>query len=217
MMLSVLPEDKLREDDREAFKAGLTEYREAMLYNADLAAQRYNLGNLAANLGDDLQAIAAYEKSIIIDDQFYPAKVNLAMLYSRQGKNHEAEKLLREVAQQEPELYEISYSLGLLLAEMQRYQDAERYLGKAASGMNYGRAYYNHGQVLLFLNQPVQAEKALLKALSLDPKDQDYFIALVDFYLKSGQTEKVRTLAINMTRQVPNHKAAMEMLQYLER
>ena len=78
MMLSVLPEERLREDDREAFRQGLAEYREAMLYNADLAAQRYNLGNLAANLGDESQAVAAYLKAIAIDDQFYPARVNLA-------------------------------------------------------------------------------------------------------------------------------------------
>ena len=50
MMSFVLPEDRLREDDREAFKDGLAGYREAMLYNADLAPQRYNLGNLAINM-----------------------------------------------------------------------------------------------------------------------------------------------------------------------
>ena len=217
MMLSVMPKWKLREDDRKAFELGLAEYREAMLYNADLAAQRYNLGNLAVNLGDDDQAVAVYEKSIAIDDRFYPAKVNLAMLYNRQGKNREAEKLLREVVEREPELYEVSYSLGLLLAEMQKYQDAERYLGKAASGMNYGRVHYNHGQVLLVLNQPEQAEQALLTALSLDPQNQDFFVALADVYLKSGQTEKARELAINMSRQFPDHKAAMELLRYLKR
>ncbi|MBW2510977.1 MAG: tetratricopeptide repeat protein [Deltaproteobacteria bacterium] len=217
MMLSALPKERLRKDDREAFDRGLAEYREAMLYNADFAAQRYNLGNLAANLGKGPQAIAAYEKSIAIDDQFYPAKVNLAMLYNRQGKNREAEKLLREVVEREPELYEVSYSLGLLLAEMQQYQDAEPYLGKAAAGMNYGRAYYNHGQVLLVLKRPKLAEKALLTALSLNPQNQDFFVALADAYLKSGQTEKARELAINMSLQFPDHKAAMELLRYLGR
>jgi Tfp pilus assembly protein PilF len=182
-----------------------------------MAAQRYNLGNLAVNQGDDEQAIAVYEKSIAIDDRFYPAKVNLAILYNRQGKNREAEKLLREVVEREPELYEVSYSLGLLLAEMQQYLDAEHYLGKAAAGMNYGRVHYNHGQVLLVLNQPEQAEEALLIALQLNPQEQDFFVALADVYLKSGQTEKARELAVNMSRQFPDHKAAMELLRYLER
>jgi tetratricopeptide (TPR) repeat protein len=217
MMLSILPEERLREDDRDAFKQGLVEFREAMLYNADLAPQRYNLGNLAANLGDDQEATAAYEKAIAIDDQFYPAKVNLATLYNRQGKNLDAEKMLREVFDQEPELYEVSYSLGLLLAEMKKYKDAETYLGKAAAGMSYGRAHYNHGQVLLVLNQPKRAEKALLEALSLEPQEQEFFFALADFYLKSGQPEKAKALAVNTIRLFPSHSAAMELFQYLSR
>ena len=57
VMLSALPVESLREDDREAYGKGLEEYREAMLYNADLAPQRYNLGNLAANQVDSTEAI----------------------------------------------------------------------------------------------------------------------------------------------------------------
>jgi tetratricopeptide (TPR) repeat protein/formylmethanofuran dehydrogenase subunit E len=211
MMLSTLPEEMLREDDRGAFQHGLDDFREAMRYNADLAPQRYNLGNLAANLGDYQEATSAYEKAIAIDGQFYPAKVNLAMLYNRQGENRKAEKLLREVVAQEPDIFEVSYSLGLLLAEMQKYHDAEIYLGKAAAGMDYGRAYYNHGQVLLTLNQPVKAEKALLTALSLEPQNQDFFIVLADLYLKSGRPEKARDLANDMIRQSPEHSAAKEV------
>ena len=124
---------------------------------------------------------------------------------------------MREVVESEPELYEVSYSLGLLLAEMQQYQDAERYLGSAAAGMNYGRAHYNHGQVLLVLNQPSRAEQALQTALSLAPQEQDFFVALADFYLKSGQNEKARKLAIDMSRQMPDHEAAIELLRYLDR
>jgi Tfp pilus assembly protein PilF len=216
MMLSGLPEGQLREDDRVAFSGALAEYRDAMLYNADLAAQRYNLGNLAANRDDDSQAIEEFKKAMAIDEQFYPAKVNLAMLYNRQGKNREAEELLRAVVEQEPELYEVSYSLGLLLAEMNQYHDAERYLSRAASGMNYARAHYNHGQILLFLKQPVQAEQALVNALDLEPQNQDYFTSLADLYLKANQNKKARALAITMIRQIPNHDAANRLLQYLE-
>lgn len=215
MMLSTLPEKDLREDDRDRFREVLDEYRKAMLYNADLAPQRYNLANLAANLGDDQNAIVDYEKAIAIDAQFYPAKVNLAMLYNRQGKNSKAETLLREVIEQEPELLEVSYSLGLLLAEMQKYNDAERYLGRAAAGLKYSRAHYNHGQVLLLLKQPAKAEKALLSALTLDPLQQDFFLALANLYLKFGKTEKARALANNILEQFPEHQAALRVLQYL--
>jgi Tfp pilus assembly protein PilF len=81
---------------------------------------------------------------------------------------------------------------------------------------DYGRVHYNHGQVLLVLDQPEQAEAALLMALSTEPRNQDFFVALADYYLKSGQPEKARDLAINSLRQFPGHAAARELMQYLK-
>jgi tetratricopeptide (TPR) repeat protein len=217
MMLSALPVDKLRRDDREAFHGGLDEFRQAMLYNADFAPQRYNLGNLSANLGEDQQAVESYRKATAIDDQFYPAKVNLAMLFNRQGNNNEAERLLREVVEQNPELYEISYSLGLLLAEMKKYKDAEVFLARAAAGMpGYGRVHYNHGQILRILNQPEKAQVALETALALEPQNQDFFVALADCYLTSDQPNRARSLAENTIHRFPDHVAAKELLKHLD-
>ena len=57
------------------------------------------------------------------------------MLLSAQGRNEEAEALLRSILEAYPEQYDVAYSLGLLLAEMGRYQEAESYLARAAAGM----------------------------------------------------------------------------------
>ena len=218
VMLSALPPDKLRMDDREAFRKGLDEFRRAMLYNADFAPQRYNLGNLAANLGKDPEAIKYYQKAIAIDDQFYPAKVNLAMLYNRQGNNKTSEKLLREVVAQHPERYEVAYSLGLLLAEMKKYEDALVFLAKAAAGMpDYGRVHYNHGQLLLILGQPKRAQVALETALALEPANQDFFVALADCYLRSGQPDRAGSLAEDTIGRFPGHRAANELLKYMDK
>ncbi|EFK10848.1 tetratricopeptide repeat protein [delta proteobacterium NaphS2] len=218
VMLSALPPDRLRRDDREAFYRGLDEFRRAMLYNADFAAQRYNLGNLAANLGKDREAIEYYQKAIAIDDQFYPAKVNLAMLYNRQGNNKESERLLREAVAQHPELYEVAYSLGLLLAEMKQYEDAGVFLAKAAAGMpDYGRVHYNHGQLLLILGQPKKAQVALETALALEPQNQEFFVALADCYLRSRQPDRARSLAEDTIRRFPGHRAANELLRHIDK
>ncbi len=213
LMLSMLPEEQLRKDDRQAFESALAEYRDAMRYNADLAPQRYNLGNLAFNLGHEAEALAAYEKSIAIDGQFYPAKVNLAMLLNSQGKNKEAEKLLRQVVEQEPEQYEVAYSLGLLLGEMGRYEDAAEYLGRAAAGMQYARAYYNLGQVLMALGQGVRAEEALLQAQALSSEDQDVFLALTRLYLSTRRPDKALAMAERLLEAYPEHQGAKELLR----
>ncbi|EGB13908.1 Tetratricopeptide TPR_1 repeat-containing protein [Pseudodesulfovibrio mercurii] len=217
-LLSSLPESDLREADREAFRADLEDYRQSLRYNADFAAQRYNLGNLAVNRGDDPAAERDYRKAIAIDDHFYPAKVNLAMLYNRQGDNVRAERLLREVTVQRPDLYEVAYSLGLLLAEMGRYTDAETYLGRAAEHLpENARAQYNYGQVLLALKRPVEAEAAMKRALDAAPHNQAYFVALANFYLASGRPDKARDLALRILERSPGDTAATELLRHLGR
>lgn len=213
ILLSVLPRERLRPDDREAFRTALAEYRDAMRYNADFAPQRYNLGNLALHEGNAAAAAADYEKAIAIDARFYPAKVNLASLYNKQGRNRDAERLLKETLAENPDLHEVAYSLGLLLAEMGDYREAERCLGAAAAGLRYGRAHYNHGQVLLLLKEPARAEQAFVQALALSPQDPQAFAALAGLYRRAGQADKARALAERIIKEAPDNAAAVQLLR----
>ena len=84
-------------------------------------------------------AIEQYKAAIKIDDLFYPAKINLAMIYNQQGDNENAELLFRDVISTNPELPDIYYSFGLLLAEQQKYTEAAEILQKAIE--TYARTY----------------------------------------------------------------------------
>jgi tetratricopeptide (TPR) repeat protein len=107
--------------------------------------------------------------------RFFPAKVNLAMLCSRLGRNAEAEALLREVARDHPELYDVRYSLGLLLAEEKKYIEAEPHLAAAARGMpDRSRVSYNLG----ILYDHLQAEAARGRAVALEPDNVEYLHAM---------------------------------------
>jgi len=212
--LSAIPESSLRRDDRDAFKEALAEYRQAMLYNADFAPQRYNLGNLAISQGDSDTGIALFEQALQIDELFYPAKVNLAMELNRQGDNDRAAKLLREAFSQNPHEYEIGYSLGLLLAEMNDFAAAARYLGEAADGMPWhSRARYNQALALLKMKRWGEGAAALQKAIMAEPANEEYFVTLANLYLRSGQVEQARQLADWVLGLVPQHKSAAELLK----
>ena len=216
--LAAIPKELIREDDRQTFEQNLEEYRQAMLYNADFAAQRFNLGNLAVNLGNNREAVELYLQAIAIDDLFYPAKVNLAMHYNKTGNNEQAEKLLREVVAEHPELYEIAYSLGLLLAETNNYAEAAEYLGKAADGMpGYSRARYNQALALLKLKRWEEGEKALHKAVQTEPANREYFVTLANLYLNFGQTEQARRMAESVLQHVPEHPDAIELVKMLDK
>jgi Flp pilus assembly protein TadD len=66
------------------------------------------------------------------------------------------------------------------------------------------------------LGRPEQAEAALQKALSLEPRNQEFFVALVQLYLTTGQPEKARALARDTLRRYADHKAAKDLLRHLE-
>jgi tetratricopeptide (TPR) repeat protein len=135
VQLADTPEALLKPYQREALRETLAEYRGAMEYSLDFAFAGHNLGNLSARLGDTAAAERYYRTAIGIDDLFYPAKANLAVLLNARGLNGEAEALLRSILEAYPEQYDVAYSLGLLLAEMGRYAEAEHYLALAAAGM----------------------------------------------------------------------------------
>ncbi len=110
---------------------GIDEYLDAMAYSADSPAGRFNLGLMYVALGQTEKAIENYNESIRIDNRFIPAQNNLAMLYNHTGQNEKAEVLLRQILKDQPDMFEMAYSLGLLLVEQKKYQDAVVYLKTA--------------------------------------------------------------------------------------
>jgi len=215
--LAALPRESIRIDDREALEKGIEEYRQAQMYNADFAPQRYNLGNLAFMQGKLDEAIPFFQQAIGIDDQFFPAQMNLAMLYSRQGENGQAETLLRQVLSQHPQMYETAYSLGLLLAEMGRLEEAADFLGKAADGMpDFSRARYNQALAYLQLNQWDKGVSTLQQVIFAEPANQEYFITLANIFLRTGQQDKALHLVQEVLGKVPEHAAAKSLQNTLK-
>ena len=212
------PAKVLNPEQKKVFKAVLEEFVASMKFSADFSFGRYNLGNLYVAMNQPEDAIRNYLAAIKIDSLFYPAKVNLAMFYNQKGENGKAEVLLREVIQEHPEMHEIAYSLGLLLAEMKKYDQASIYLEKAAMGMpEHARAHYNLGLLLQYLQRDKKAEQALLKALEIDPNSMEYLYALADFYLKRGQFQKAKDIALQMVVKHPDKPIGKELLGIIER
>ncbi|MDZ7635165.1 MAG: hypothetical protein U5L72_12370 [Bacteroidales bacterium] len=69
-----------------ARKAALEEYRNIHLYMSDFPGGRFNLGIMYANTGELEKAAQSYREALNTDALFYMAKVNLAMVYTRQEK-----------------------------------------------------------------------------------------------------------------------------------
>ena len=133
------------------------------------------------------------------------------------GRNKEAEKLLREVTAEHPELYEAYYSLGLLLVEQKKHDDALQYLMKAAAGMpQRARVHYNLGLLLQQLKRPIEAEKSLLRALEIEPDSLKYLYALADHYIKRRKIKDARRIAKLMISKHPSNDLGERLLKFIE-
>jgi tetratricopeptide (TPR) repeat protein len=208
---------QLSSDQRKVFKTALKEFETSMEYSADFAFARHNLANLDMALNRQEEAVKSYLAAIKIDGFFYPAKVNLAMLYNQKGENDKAETLLREVISENPEMHEIAYSLGLLLTEMKKYDQAAIYLKMAAKGMpERDRVHYNLGLLLQYLQRDAEAEASLIKAWGLDADSMDYLYALADHYLKRGQLQKAQNIAEQMVAKHPTNRIGHNLLELIE-
>jgi Tfp pilus assembly protein PilF len=216
--MTELADPQLDDAQKLVFQSSLDEYQKSMEYSADFAFGRYNLANLYVALKQPQRAVESYLAAIKIDNLFYPAKVNLAMLYNQTGKNDKAEILLREVATSHPEMYEVQYSLGLLLAEEKKYAEAANYLKQAAKGLpKRARIHYNLGLLLQHLKQDSDAETSLLKAQELEPDNLDYLYALADFYLKRNKLQEAKSIANEMVTRHPNQRIGHDILGLIEK
>lgn len=207
----------LREQDRTVLAERLAEYRQSLAYNADFAAERHNEGNLEWALGDEAKAARSYQAALKIDDRFIPAKVNLAMLYNRQGRNQEAVDLLQQILADQPEMFEIHYSLGLLLSELSRYEEAIDHLEKAAQGMpGYPRVRYNLSLAQFKLERWQQGADLLRQLVLENPAVNEYFVTLANLYLSFGMVGRAEQLAHDLLKVEPGHQGAKELIQVLQ-
>ncbi len=116
-----------------------------------------------------------------------------------------------------PEFHDSYYSLGLLLAEKQNYDESIKYLRKAAELIpNRARILYNLGLLLQFQQKNVEAEKVLLKAIQIEPNSLDYQYALADHYIKSKKIMKAKNIAEEIKLKFPSSELGDQILNYLK-
>ncbi len=207
-LLSVVPPDRLTAEEKESLDAGIAEYIASQNASLDHPAAHLNLAVLWENLAMPKifasqntslveirqltqNSLAAYRQALLLDPEFVPARINLAMLHNLRSEPLEAESQLRRVTELTPENGEGFYSLGLFLAEHNRLPEADAALAKAAALMpGNARVLYNHGLLLLQLGKPDEAETQLIRAYRIDQNSTDILFALVSAAVAKREYEK---------------------------
>lgn len=233
-LLSRVPRRQWKADDLATLDAAIGEYISGQECVADQAAAHLNLANLYNNLGRPDTAEKEYETAIRLDPKFVPARTNLGMLYSQQGRRSEAVQCFREAVSlvetqlagaslQDPAvvadargiLAQAHYSLGLLLAE--KREDLEKAAEQLRRAIELApanpRMRYNHGLALQQLGRAHEAEKELIKCVELSPELTDALHALAILYVHERRWSKAIPCAEEVLRRDPGNAAAYQLLQ----
>ena len=197
-----------------ALQKALDEYRQSLEYVADFPTGRFNLGNYYSKLNNIPKAEENFREAIAIDNLFFPAKVNLALLYYQQGKTQQAATLFNDLVVNNPDGSEGYYYLALLYAEQKRYQEAVQLLETAATkpGRN-ARIFYNLGLLYQMMNENEKSEATFVKGLELEPANFDLLYALFAFHVKQNNKVKAGEYIEKMKALYPGNKDVQQMYQ----
>ncbi len=201
----------------EALDRGIGEYRETMAYSLDFASSGMNLGNLESALGNPDRAERFYRIALEIDDLFFPAKMNLAVLLSSERRNDEAAALLRQVVADYPDNGDAAYSLGLLLVEMGDPDEAVRWLRAAtAARPRAARVRFNLGLLEQQLGNLEAARRELGAAVALEPENLELLFALADHLLRRGMLGEAIEVAERMIAAAPDEEIGRRVKAHAE-
>lgn len=216
-VLTAWPDFAIGKDLMEPFRAALNEFREGLKAQGDQAGAHLGLGMVAANLGKFSQAEEHYRTALDLDPQHQVARLQLAILYQREGENDKAEAVLREGVKQLPNGADAHYDLGLFLAENpERLAEAEEPLAAAVRlAPDVARFHYNYGILMNQLGKLPEAEKALRRAYELTKETpelaQQYLETLVLIYRDAGKWDAMYSQAVDLTKMAPQNPNYREL------
>lgn len=170
--------------------AGALTVFEKMVEEGECAEVYYNIGYIKTSQGKYGEAIAAFRKATQLDRLFAKAYEAMGRAYQKLGQKKEAEKalqkaadiymtkekmqdaeeILNEIMEINPDTVNVYNSLGVLYRKKGDYLTALKHYQKALKiHPNTPHICYNMGRLHLDLNDPGKAKAFFADALKLDP------------------------------------------------
>lgn len=215
--ISGLGENQIPASYKEIYEKVKTEFFTSLDATSDFAGGRVKKASYYLKKGALLKGIENYESALEIDNLNNMARTNLANLYYNNGELDKAEAAFRTITEQEPEYGPTYFSLGLLLAEVERIGEAIEQLEKAIDYMPQNiRVFYNLCLLYDKINEPEKAKKTVLKGLEVAPENDSLLYLLAYLYSKDGEVEKAKYLAAKLVEMYPGNSQYATFLQQLD-
>ena len=200
---------------RDAYHKVLDEYQHVLFFNADFPTGKINLANFYYYRKQYPEAEKYFKAAMEQDRELYFVNLNLAYLYNQTGQNDKAEQHFRAYLAKEPNNAQVLYSLGLLLSELQEYdQSLETLLQAAKADPRYPRINHNIAMMYDFMKDKAKAELYLKKEIEV-VNDLNSRLELLQFYLNSNMQQKALNLGDEILRTYPDTEDVRQLIERL--
>ena len=172
--LSSVPAEMIPAEYKELLAQAEKELEDGMKASADSPGGLLRYGVFKERKGDSEMAVELFKHSLRVDILFHPARFTLATHYNRVGKNDLAIKELQIITEQYPTIADGFLSLGQVLAEEERFMEAQAEFAKAAALPNCPpHVYRNWGIVFEKMQMYDKAIKIYEKGLQVNPYNNE--------------------------------------------
>ena len=170
----------------------VTAQRKALEYQPNFAKAYAGLGLAYFSQNEIEAALEHYQRAAALEPQFLEAHLKIGTILLKQRRYAEAIDTYNASAVLDPDNAEIYHNLGMCYARQAEadLEAARRYTQEAIRLDSNVASYYNSLALIDFRRGDYpQAEKAIRKALELEPENQNYQQGLKQI---SGKTENLR-------------------------
>lgn len=214
--LGALNEAMVPKEYQEVYKKVKEEFETSLSVTADFAGGRAKQASYYLKQGNLTGAIKNYEEGLEIDYFNNILRTNLANLYYRNKEFEKAEQAFKTIIEQEPEYGPTYYSYGLLLAELNKDNQAIEQMELAIKYMpDNVRVYYNLSLLYEKSNNLDKAEEIAVKGLKQAPSNDSLLYVLAYIYSKKNELGKARNIAKQLAERYPNNSTYVTLYNQL--
>jgi Flp pilus assembly protein TadD len=188
----------------------------AQRLHAERPEHRTNLGSFYAQRGRYEEAEAEFRAALTLPPMHVPAWVNFADMRRAQGRDQDAESILREGLETVPDSAPLHHALGLTLVRLQRTGEAVQELAEAARlAPEEPRYAYVYAVALNSTGQLRAALDVLAQALTRHPNDRQMLLAAATYCRDFGDHDAALHYAERLRALSPDDPSVQQLLHEL--
>jgi Flp pilus assembly protein TadD len=214
-VLASAPSSALTDKARTSFERAAEEYVASQRLHADRPEHRTNLGTFLAQRGRYAEAEAEFRAAIDLLPTYVPAWANFADMRRMEGRDADAEALLREGLRHVPAA-SLHHALGLTLVRLRRTAEALQELALAARLEPADPSFaYVYAIALHSTGKTNDALAEIERALREVPGNMDLLVAGATIARDSGDRARALQWAERLASANPSDPTARQLLEEL--